>query len=104
MQQPQSQFRFGHTAISLLYPIQLIMSMLANIIGFSLVGLAARMVQAGILKKPLLMNWRGHAATMAVFGYAGYWAYRWDERAAVLIAEKRAEISERREKRLAEAQ
>jgi Fe-S cluster biosynthesis and repair protein YggX len=41
---------------------------------------------------------------MVVFGYAGYWAWRWDERAAVLIAEKRAEITERRERALAKAQ
>lgn len=41
---------------------------------------------------------------MSVFGYGGYWAWRWDERATVLIAEKRAEITERRERRLAAAQ
>jgi len=46
----------------------------------------------------------GHAIAMTVFGYGGYWAYRWDQRAAVLIAEKRAEITERRERRLAAAQ
>lgn len=34
---------------------------------------------------------------MGVFGYAGYWAYKWDLRAAELIAEKRAEIAERRQ-------
>jgi len=33
---------------------------------------------------------------MAVFGYAGYWAYHWDQRAAVLLAEKKVEILERR--------
>jgi hypothetical protein len=41
---------------------------------------------------------------MTVFGYAGYWAYRWDQRAAFLIAEKRAEIAERRDRQLATAQ
>lgn len=46
----------------------------------------------------------GHAIAMGVFGYVGYWAYKWDERAAVLIAEKRAEITERRAKLLAAAQ
>ena len=35
---------------------------------------------------------------MGAFGFAGYWAYHWDQRAAVLIAQKRAEIAERREK------
>ena len=33
----------------------------------------------------------------AAFGFVGYWAYKWDERAAVLIAEKRAQIAARRE-------
>lgn len=41
---------------------------------------------------------------MTVFGYAGYWAYKWDGRAAEMIAQKRAEITERRETRLAAAQ
>lgn len=41
---------------------------------------------------------------MGVFGYGGYWAYRWDIRAGELIAEKRAEIAERREHKLALAQ
>ena len=35
---------------------------------------------------------------MGSFGFAGYWAYHWDKRAAVLLAEKRAEIAERRAK------
>lgn len=33
---------------------------------------------------------------MGVFGYAGYWAYKWDIRAAELLAQKREEIRERR--------
>lgn len=33
---------------------------------------------------------------MAVFGYAGYWAYKWDNRAAELLAQKREEIRQRR--------
>jgi hypothetical protein len=41
---------------------------------------------------------------MTVFGYVGYWAYRWDQRANFLIAEKRAEIAENRERRLARFQ
>ena len=40
---------------------------------------------------------------MTAFGYAGYWAYRWDQRAAVLIAEKREGIMEGRERKLAAA-
>ena len=41
---------------------------------------------------------------MSVFGYAGYWAYRWDQRAAVLLAEKRAEITEHRQRQIARAE
>ncbi len=33
---------------------------------------------------------------MGVFGYVGYWAYRWDVRAAELLALKRDEIRQRR--------
>ena len=40
----------------------------------------------------------GHVIAMGVFGFAGYWAYQWDQRAAVLLAQKRAEIAERRER------
>jgi hypothetical protein len=41
---------------------------------------------------------------MLAFGYLGYWAHQWDERATVLIAEKRAEIVERRRLRVARAE
>lgn len=44
----------------------------------------------------------GHAIAMGVFGYGGYWAYRWEIRSAELIAEKRAEIQERRQQRAAQ--
>ncbi|EJF64899.1 hypothetical protein BD309DRAFT_867362 [Dichomitus squalens] len=74
------------------------MSLLANIVGFSLVGIAARMGQLGIQKRPILENPIGHAIAAGTFGFAGYWAYQWDRRAAVLLAEKRAEIAARRAK------
>lgn len=41
---------------------------------------------------------------MGVFGYAGYWAYKWDQRAAVLLAEKRSELVERRQKQIAKTE
>jgi hypothetical protein len=37
---------------------------------------------------------------MGVFGYAGYWAYKWDIRSNELLAEKRQEILERRQKQM----
>jgi hypothetical protein len=33
---------------------------------------------------------------MVVFGYAGYWAHKWELRADELIALKQAEIAERK--------
>jgi len=76
------------------------MSLLANILGFSAFGLAARIGQLGIQKRNILENPGGHLIAMGVFGYAGYWAYHWDQRAAVLLAEKRQQIQERRRKQI----
>ncbi|KAJ3565058.1 hypothetical protein NP233_g7888 [Leucocoprinus birnbaumii] len=75
------------------------MPMLSNILGFSLFGLAARFGQLGIQKRNLFDNPGGHLIAMGVFGYAGYWAHRWDIRSGELIAAKRAEILERRQAR-----
>ncbi|KAI0001411.1 hypothetical protein BJV74DRAFT_718977, partial [Russula compacta] len=72
------------------------MALLSSILGFSLFGLGARLGQLGIQKRNLLENPGGHLVSMLAFGYLGYWAHQWDERAAVLIAEKRTEIAERR--------
>ena len=41
---------------------------------------------------------------MLAFGYLGYWAHRWDDRAGVLISDKRAEIAERRRQRIERAE
>ncbi|KAG1734660.1 hypothetical protein P692DRAFT_20753818 [Suillus brevipes Sb2] len=79
------------------------MALLGTIAGFSLFGLAARFGQLAIKKRNLMENLGGHALSMGVFGYAGYWAYQWDERAAVMLAQKRAEITERRERKLVQA-
>lgn len=100
------------------------MSMLANIVGFSLVGLAARIGQLGIQKRNIFdsefassslsypgthnagtfhPDLGGHAISMGAFGYGGYWAWRWDQRAAELLTAKRAEIQERRERKEAAA-
>ena len=38
---------------------------------------------------------------MGAWGFAGYWAYQWDIRAAELIAAKTEEIKEKRAKRAA---
>lgn len=39
----------------------------------------------------------GHLIAMGVFGYAGYWAYRWDIKAGDLLKQKREEILARRQ-------
>ncbi|KAI0264405.1 hypothetical protein BC834DRAFT_882911 [Gloeopeniophorella convolvens] len=80
------------------------MALLSSILGFSLFGLGARLGQLGIQKRNLLDNPGAHALSMLAFGYVGYWAHQWDERAGVLIAEKRAEIAERRRLRIAQAE
>ncbi|RDB25960.1 hypothetical protein Hypma_006645 [Hypsizygus marmoreus] len=80
------------------------MSLLANILGFSAFGLAARVGQLGIQKRNLLDNPGGHLLAMGVFGFAGYWAYQWDQRAGVLLAEKRAEILASRQKQIQKAE
>ncbi|KII85221.1 hypothetical protein PLICRDRAFT_116875 [Plicaturopsis crispa FD-325 SS-3] len=79
------------------------MSLLANILGFSIFGLAARLGQLGIQRRPLTSNPIGHLVAMGTFGFGGYWAVVWDERAAVILAEKRAEIAERRRKLIEKA-
>jgi len=42
----------------------------------------------------------GHAVAMAVFGYAGYWAHVYETRTGEYLAMKRAEVAERRERRI----
>ncbi|EGN98900.1 hypothetical protein SERLA73DRAFT_136938 [Serpula lacrymans var. lacrymans S7.3] len=79
------------------------MTLLGSVVGFSFFGLASRFGQLSIQKRNLMDNPGGHVLAMAVFGFAGYWAHQWDERAGVILAEKRAEITERRERRLARA-
>jgi len=46
----------------------------------------------------------GHLVAMATFGFAGYWAYQWDIRAAELLAEKRAEILKHRRQEIVKAE
>ena len=41
---------------------------------------------------------------MGVFGYAGYWAHKWEIRSTELLAEKRQEILERRQKQMQKIQ
>ncbi|PFH53169.1 hypothetical protein AMATHDRAFT_116828, partial [Amanita thiersii Skay4041] len=80
------------------------MPLFANILGFSAFGLAARMGQLGIQRRNLLENPGGHLISMGVFGFIGYWAYKWDTRSAELIAEKRAALTERRRQQIAKAE
>ncbi|GBE87966.1 hypothetical protein BKA93DRAFT_827499 [Sparassis latifolia] len=80
------------------------MSLLSNVVGFSLIGLLARFGQLGIQKRNIFSNMGGHAIAMVAFGTLGYGAYHWDQRAAVLLEEKRAEIAERRQRKVEAAQ
>ena len=40
---------------------------------------------------------------MGVFGFAGYWAYKWELHSTELIAERRAAIADQRRQRMANA-
>ena len=101
------------------------MTMLYTILGFSAFGVASRFGQLGIQKRNifssacsskdtakksswiperLLTDPAGHAIAAVVFGYAGYWAYIWEQRADELLALKRTEISERRLREAARTQ
>jgi hypothetical protein len=42
----------------------------------------------------------GHLIAMGAFGYAGYWIQHWEERSEELLAERRAQITERRQKEM----
>jgi len=77
------------------------MTMLSTILGFSAFGLASRFGQLGIQKRNLFSNPGGHLIAMMVFGYAGYWEYKWEVRADELIALKRTEIAEQRKREVA---
>lgn len=39
---------------------------------------------------------------MGAFGFLGYWVYKWEVRSEELLAQKRAEIRERRKKPIAQ--
>ena len=41
---------------------------------------------------------------MAAFGFAGYWAHKWDIRAAEIIADNKAALEDRRRKQIAQAE
>lgn len=76
------------------------MALLTTITGFSLFGLASRFGQLAIQKRNLMDNLGGHVVAMAAFGYAGYWAHVYETRSGEYLAMKRAEIAERRERKL----
>ncbi|ESK87258.1 hypothetical protein Moror_5794 [Moniliophthora roreri MCA 2997] len=80
------------------------MSKLANIIGFSLFGLAARFGQLGIQKRNIFDNMAGHVVAMGVFGYGGYWAWRWDNYATELLDKKKIEVAENQKRRVENAE
>lgn len=76
------------------------MALFTTITGFSLFGLASRFGQLAMQKRNLTDNLGGHAVAMAVFGYAGYWAHVYETRTGEYLAMKRAEVAERRERRI----
>ncbi|KJA26241.1 hypothetical protein HYPSUDRAFT_63972 [Hypholoma sublateritium FD-334 SS-4] len=79
------------------------MSLLANIIGFSFVGLAVRIGQLSIKGRNLYSNPGGHLLSMGAFGVIGYYAHRWETYSDDLIARKHQEILERRQRAIAKS-
>ncbi|KAK0235971.1 hypothetical protein EDD85DRAFT_953847 [Armillaria nabsnona] len=75
------------------------MSLFANVLGFSLFGLAARLGQLGIQKRNLFDNMTAHAVSMGAWGTFGYLAWQWDQKAGGIIAQKKLELAERRQAR-----
>jgi len=41
---------------------------------------------------------------MGAFGFAGYWAHKWDVRAAEIIADSKAQLEARRRKQIEQAE
>ncbi|KAJ3515486.1 hypothetical protein NLJ89_g1717 [Agrocybe chaxingu] len=78
------------------------MPLLANIIGFSFFGLAARIGQLSIQRRNMFSNPGGHLLSMGAFGFVGYWAYKWEVYSTALLVEKRQAIVEGRLKALRE--
>jgi len=76
--------------------------MFNHLLGGAIFGLLARLGQLGIQKRNIFENPGLHAVSMGVWGYAGYWAYRWEIRSQELIDLKLAEIEEKRLKRIAQ--
>ncbi|KAK0204855.1 hypothetical protein DFS33DRAFT_1382747 [Desarmillaria ectypa] len=75
------------------------MSLFANVLGFSLFGLAARLGQLGIQKRNLFDNMTAHAVSMGAWGAFGYLAWQWDQKSSGIIAQKKLELAERRQAR-----
>ncbi|KAF5327496.1 hypothetical protein D9619_004426 [Psilocybe cf. subviscida] len=72
------------------------MALLSYIVGYSMVGFAARVGQLGIQGRNLASNPGGHLLSMGAFGALGYGAYHWEIKSSELLAQKRQEIEERR--------
>ncbi|KAL1412435.1 hypothetical protein Q8F55_000180 [Vanrija albida] len=74
------------------------MSAIPTILGFSAFGFAARCFQLGIQKRPIFAAPQAHIAISTVFGGIGYYVYNLEQRQNVLLAEKKKELKEKRER------
>ncbi|KAF8169755.1 hypothetical protein BJ912DRAFT_861771 [Pholiota molesta] len=79
------------------------MSLLGTVVGFSFVGLAARLGQLSIKSRNLYSNPGGHLISMGAFGMVGYYAYQWETYSNDALARKAKEIEERRIRAIAKA-
>jgi hypothetical protein len=99
------------------------MSLLGTVVGFSFVGLAARLGQLSIKSRNLyssmcglqlhvgdtifnaspFLDPGGHLISMGAFGMVGYYAYQWETYSNDALARKAKEIEERRIRAIAKA-
>jgi len=73
------------------------MTIVSSILGFGAFGFAVRCWQLGVQRRNIMDNLGGHALSVGAWGTLGYFAYGWQERQNVLLAEKHKMLKERAE-------
>ncbi|WOO81973.1 uncharacterized protein LOC62_04G005479 [Vanrija pseudolonga] len=74
------------------------MAEVPTVLGFAAFGFAARCFQLGIQKRPIFAGPQAHVAISTIFGGLGYYVYHLEQRQNVLLAEKKKELKEKRER------
>ncbi|KAF7374779.1 hypothetical protein MSAN_00363400 [Mycena sanguinolenta] len=72
------------------------MPLLGHVLGGAVFGLTARFWQLAILRKPMMSNPAGHAASTVAFAGAGYYWWQATVYMKGVLAKKEAELREKR--------